>query len=157
MELRNAPPGTFILGYGTDGQTLVWAEGLDPQNVDGDAVYASVTLYTAPFTTDPAALTPAAIAALPNHSDGLFSGFEVANGYTIIPYGATAATGVPAARLVRLSDGAQWEVTPPEGQNWRYHYYPAAEHVWMTTGRAPGGAITTDITRLRIADLAPVP
>ena len=64
---------------------------------------------------------------------------------------------VPAARLVRLSDGAQWEVTPPEGQSWRLYYYPAAEHVWMTTGRDPGAVTITDVTRLTIAELEPVP
>ena len=86
---------------GTDGKDMVWTHGTNHE--DGEGVYLTKSVMTAPFTTDPAELerTQRRLRSDPAYGYGL--NFRLGCGYAV--HDAGRSNGM---LIVRLSDGVSW-------------------------------------------------
>ncbi len=96
------PDGSDLKGFGTDGIDMAWTQGYGP-HPDG-VTFDRYELWTAPYTTDPAALAPRLVGPIAYEGMGV-----VGNGWYV-----HGTVGSDALTLVRLSDGARKQL-PPSG------------------------------------------
>jgi len=90
------------LGLASDGTDLAWIQAYEPNAIRN--VYARTELWTAPFTADPASLSPRMVASLSNPSNRAMLG----DGY----YAVLSSTGTKLfSRVYSLADGSvqQWD------------------------------------------------
>ncbi len=87
---------------GTDGKDLVWMIGTD--HPDAEGVYATKSIMTSPFTTDPAQLQPRRLRSDWNY--GQIAPFVVGCGYAA--HYSSASQTQRGLVIVRLSDGREW-------------------------------------------------
>ncbi|MGH7286293.1 MAG: hypothetical protein ACRELY_32650, partial [Polyangiaceae bacterium] len=89
--------------FATDGTDMMWTEGTG--GVDG-GLYSTVSLYTAPYTSDPATAISSKRRLRSEIPNGLcVSKSVVGCGYAVRYAGGTGL------RVVRLSDGVSWLLT----------------------------------------------
>ena len=133
-------PGVDLLGFASDGHDFAWVQGYDY----GDAGYARLELWTAPYTSDKSALVPRQVP----------SAF-ISTPRGVVGAGMYAASHLEGARDVKelysLSDGSvrQWRV-PAD-------WYFDAGLLWITADEvAYGGHVGATgqrtVFRLSIAD-----
>ncbi len=104
-------PTQGAINVGTDGKDIVWShgEGKGPS----DTLYAKMSVITAPFTTDPAVLSPRRLRT--DLSLGIGTKelqFAVGCGY------AGRQLVGSDAEIVRLSDGAGWRLAGSASWSW---------------------------------------
>jgi hypothetical protein len=90
---------------GTDGTDLVWIEAVAANRMTASDPFDTYTIMTAPYTTDPAALTPRRLRSETGPAFGI-DPFVVGCGYA-------ARSNESHVRLVRLSDGVSWVLDNP--------------------------------------------
>jgi hypothetical protein len=110
-----SPPDNFHAEHdvASDGSSLVWVES---SGYDG-AQFHSSTLYTIPYPLDSGTVAPRALAAWV--CPAAACGVQLENGYVTSPtWAATSEGGSPMhaqVLVVRLNDGATWQVVPDQG------------------------------------------
>ncbi len=95
---------------GTDDQVLVWAQGSG--RIQPSGLFPVVDIMAAPYTTDPAALSPRRVRS--DTSDG-FTAAPIAVGC-----GYAARSGGLGIRLVRLADGVSWLLPGDTSQTFQW-------------------------------------
>ncbi len=105
-----------------NGEQIVWLEG-DRPSFD----YTHVSLWTAPYATDPAHLHPRRVATLGDPRRA--GGGVVANAGVVL----TLQTK-NSARLTRLSDGKSWLIAADPGQRFIQPLWVDDDEVWLSTG-----------------------
>ncbi len=91
---------------GTDGTVLAWMESADADQIQGGGWNGS-TLYTSPYATMGAGLTPTKVRKLPGCTS-LSCTMSVNQGYAVVG----DDSGLASARTItRLSDGMTWSLT----------------------------------------------
>lgn len=147
MELYRAPAGLSVLGVRADGTWITWRSFTTTSTGD--------TLWAAPYRETPP------LDARPLWGDIGSGGYSGTIGDGMFAYGANdSATGLPAVRVVDLSDGSRRSVLLPrfpDGTEWSLLADPA----WVTRDEVafPAGRISPTgrlQTVLRI-DLTSVP
>lgn len=104
-------PEQGATNLGTDGVDMVWTYGEGKQS---NGLYSTVSVMTAPYTTDPDELSPRRLRKDMSLGIGTRSlQFAVGCGYA----GRVLATGRDA-QIVRLSDGAGWVLAGNDSWRW---------------------------------------
>ncbi|NUO50854.1 MAG: hypothetical protein HOV80_18535 [Polyangiaceae bacterium] len=140
--------GAFNIG--SDGVDMVWNEG-EGKEPNTRGWYPTVSIMTAPYTTDPAEVKGRRLRADPNPDISQSSHFAVGCGY-----GAKSLGGV-GVQIVRLSDGAGWFLEP--NAQWRPEVAVGVtcEFVFIQVNDVEGGQGPA-IARVPIASLGkPLP
>jgi hypothetical protein len=132
-NLLTAPPGRTVTGYAVDrtqGNALVWVEAT------GLAPSTNPVLYTAPYTTSGAALTPRRVTAYDDPS-GFGGGYMIAaNGI------ALNVTSPGSVLLTKLTTGESWSVSPEPGMGFADPVWVDDQHFWIMAGTlGPSGAL----------------
>jgi hypothetical protein len=113
---------------GTDGKDLVWTAG-SGRAEGAEGLYPEVSIMTAPFTTDPAALVPRRLRADMNPGIGTAElQFAVGCAYA----GRPLADGTDV-EIVRLRDGAAWRLRGSESWAWERVLGFTCDEVFLTT------------------------
>jgi len=97
------------MGVGTDGNDLVWTHGTD--HPVGEGTYATRTLMTSEYSTDPAFVASRARRLQSNPVS--FERMVVGCGYTAHVIAGTKLED--QVQVVRLSDGFAWKIPVPTG------------------------------------------
>jgi len=137
---------------GTDGNDLVWSLG--ENRPPGEVGYPDLSIYTAPFTTDPAALQPRRLRRDMANDTGTFEKqFAVGCGFA----GRYIAASGLDSQLVRLSDGVAWRFTGVQLKfRWNRVLGISCEHAYVQAnydaiGKGSPGQRT--IVRVRLDEL----
>jgi hypothetical protein len=134
--LMRGPPDTDVDGFRSDGTSLAWIEGT---GAGPDGLPTNKTLWTAPFTTDPATLATSAHKVTDLAVGDKWAAGVYFNGLLNGIY----ATGNGAGELiaVRLADGARTKVLP--GPGWMFRIvgpmYPTEVWGLMSQSGGPDG------------------
>ena len=103
------PPGGSA-DLGTDGTDLVWLDASGTPDVSG--LFPTLSIMTAPFTTDPAAIVPRRLRS------------ETSPGFAIenfkVGCGFAARRNDSGIRIVRLSDGLSWHLPADPSAIWAW-------------------------------------
>lgn len=91
--------------FGTDGIDMVWVEGGEPDGGATTGTYPPASIMTAPYTTNPAAVVKRRLTTEPDGATVGADNFVVGCGYA-------ARDMYDRIRLVRISDGQSWMLTP---------------------------------------------
>lgn len=136
-------------GLGTDGHSFVWMYG--EGKTQPIAPYPKVSVMTAPFTTDPAALKPKRLRSLATEYP-LVAPWIVGCGYAANEYEANQIL------VVRLSDGWAWKLTDPNPtapplERWHYGtvYGISCDEIYLRAGVGP----QMNVARVRLDALGP--
>jgi hypothetical protein len=137
QTLLTATAPLRVSGYAvdhTDNERLVWVESEDSLNPSQQPV-----MYTSPWADREANLTKRRVTAfdVPGNLGG--GSIIVANGHALI------RTSITRARLIRLSDGAQWSVDADLGSGWAAPMWVDNDELWFVGAPlAPNGVSFTD-------------
>jgi hypothetical protein len=104
--------GVHVVGFATDGITMAWLQASKPQK-DNTGYFDLWELWAAPYTTDPASLSPSRVAIIPELNQyGLAQSLHVGAGHIAVPT-------VPP-RIYRVSDKAYYSApsTPVPDQTY---------------------------------------
>ncbi len=129
---------------GTDGHDLVWLEGMGRPK--GAALFDSLRIMTAPYTTDPAAVTPR---RLRSEVGGVLSSADA----FVVGCGHAAISTSEHIRVVRLSDGQSWILPKPESGPWSWRRPIAVTCDEIFAMATSAGA--SRLARIRIDSLGP--
>ena len=147
-----------VADLGTDGQQLVWIEGMNRPQPNG--VFPDVTAYVAPFTTNPAQIVKRAL-----RSD--LSGYPFGTGPFVVGCGyAARSTFVKrdggledGTILIRLSDGYAWHLPDGPGVDWGWRTPLAitCDEIFVTVVERPTPTAVprVNVARVRIDSLGP--
>jgi hypothetical protein len=151
-ELLRARPGIDewregFADLGSDGKDMVWERGTD--RADPTQSFRAVTLYTAPYTTEPSRLVPRRLRSELPGSLAL-SPFVVGCGYAAHSVFPPNAQG--ALRIVRLATGESWLLEAPLNGPWQW-LHPLA----ITCDEIFAEVHTPEynVARVRLASLGP--
>jgi hypothetical protein len=129
--------------FGTDGTDMVWIDAAGRTTETGP--FDTLTITTAPFTTDPSQITPRRVRTEAGPGFGA-SHFLVGCGY------AVRSTGV-YIRVVRLSDGVSWKLSNQLTDPWGWSEPVAVSCTELfATVQIPGA---TRLARVRLDSLGP--
>ena len=136
-------PTRAVGGLATDGVDMVWLEGEGTTAAPG--VFASRSIYTAPFTTEPAVLQPRRMRAWPGQQLDTIYPPAVGCGHAAF---VDTSVSPPNLVLVRLVDGAGWTIRSPAGnaQSWNLPLAITCSEVFAQAG--------DNIRRFPLASLA---
>lgn len=111
------PTGAHAVELVTDGRNLVWEQGYDQLAI---TTFTRLELWTAPYTTDPAALMPRRLAVLEHNgvTDAHFSGDHV-----VIASARARVLAYP------LDGGSRRAITAPDGFEWGDILFAGPEEV----------------------------
>jgi hypothetical protein len=127
--------------FGTDGKALVWTYGEGNQG----GIYATTSIMTAPYTTDPETLKPRRLRSDPLQT--MTEPFAVGCGYAAHNI---KVNDIASLLVVRLADGASWIV--PGSKDW----YPAgALAVTCDDVFLANVAAGSHLVRIRLDSLGP--
>jgi hypothetical protein len=150
-----------VADLGTDGQQLVWIEGLNRPEPNG--VFPDITAYVAPFTTDPAQIVKRALRSdLSGYPFGT-SPFVVGCGYAARATEMKRDGGFEnGTLLIRLSDGYAWHLHDGPGVDWGWRTPLALTcdelFVKVVERPTPGATPRWNVVRVRIDSLgSPTP
>ncbi len=138
-------PTTNVPVFATDGTTMVWQQGRDPEG-SGFFTKWKYDLYAAPYATDPAKLTPR---LLMSDTPATLGQFVAANGWLSGSH-YRDETGKPRDRdgvVVRLSDGEVRAIDFPNYVGPGLKSFPGEDELWMAQ---TGGGNTNASTILRV-------
>jgi len=127
--------------------TLVWMTGVAP--FDAKGYFPTAYLYTAPFTDDPATLTPTRVRTFQNGMPATVHQGIAGQGYYVFQRGKDQRL-----HLFRLSDGHHWKVMPPDGLGAIWPMEIDAENVAYWAG-PPGVGQPWGLVMQRIDALGP--
>jgi hypothetical protein len=149
VTFGNANSAEGAADIGTDGTDLVWVQGsggCSPQTL----LYASASIMTAPFVTDPRQLHPRRLRSEIPNGVGV-SRFVVNCGYAA----RQTANGI---RVVRLADGVSWQLSADGRLSWQWEIPIAltcSELFAQVSARPDGGPGRTQYARVRLDSLGP--
>jgi hypothetical protein len=127
-RLVRAPGTRHVCGFAIDrgdNESLVWVES------DTIQPASNTVLFTAPRATSEASLVRRRVTAF-DDTDGLCGGRMIANGgYALIRVSEAKAL------LIRLSDGAGWEIAAEPGTVFLKEVWVDDQDVWLATGVKP--------------------
>jgi hypothetical protein len=137
---------------GTDGKDLVWTLG--ENRPAGEIGYPDLSIYTAPFTTDPSSLQPRRLRRDMANDTGTFEKqFAVGCGFA----GRYIAASGLDCQLVRLSDGVAWRFTGVQLKfRWNRVLGISCEHAYVQAnydGVGQGSPGQRTIVRVRLDEL----
>jgi len=127
---------------GTDGTDMVWLQG--DKEADAGNYYPNLSFWTAPFTTDPAALVPRRLRSMAMKNFQM-ERVQVGCGY------ASIDAGIYGIAVVRLSDGQGWYVPDSDNQNFNRTLAVTCDEIFVRA--IIGGKI--NVARIRLDSLGP--
>ncbi len=143
-------PGDTTQGaanIGSDGVDMVWTHG-EGKGANDFGLYPTVSIMTAPYTTDPALLQPRRLRSDMNPGIGTKSlQFAVGCGYA----GRVLADS-PGAEIVRLSDGAAWVLEGSSDWRWGEVLGITCEDIFIQANDVPAKK-PANILRVPLASL----
>jgi hypothetical protein len=148
--LLQASPGRYVFGYAVDrkqGDALVWLEAADLGGFGGP-----VDMWTAPFALPPAAIQRRRVMYDAQSPGGLGVYILAFDGYALF------VRNRDQARLVRLSDGLGWILTPDTGTDFASPVGITEDYVVLNTAvRFPTFPVGRgdSLIRYRRSDLGP--
>lgn len=145
--------GMDIVGFWTDGVTLVWIQSAPPYTVA--EVPTVVELWSSPYSSDPAELVPARVVELGpsfRHPEHRYeSGLVVLRDSQWDP--ATQAVSWSRDYVIRLRDRVYWSIEAPDGLWWGDILYAAADEIAMAVQPAHDQTRTSTVRRQRLPAL----
>jgi hypothetical protein len=132
-------------GIASDGKDMVWTLGEGRK--EGEYIWPVLSVITAPYTTDPAAVQSRRLRSDPNINlnPDLWA---VGCGY-----GGREIVGKNGVQLVRLSDGVAWHLSSPKGSGigWRDVIGFTCEEAFVRIETLSGA----NVVRIRLDSLGP--
>ena len=129
---------------GTDGTDMVWLYGSGAQPSAG--LYPTVSIMTAPYTTNPAVITPRRLRS------------EIANGFGVSPFlvgcGYAVRNTEQGERIVRISDGVSWMLPQSSSWNWQSVVAITCDEIFANA-LAKGANAHVNLVRVRLDSLGP--
>ncbi|AKU95752.1 hypothetical protein AKJ09_02416 [Labilithrix luteola] len=141
-------------GFGTDGVDMVWFEGT---NQTSSGVFENVDVWTAKYTTDPAALIATKRHLLADELNSWPDQFVVGCGYAVVGIHANRSWGTATGlHVIRLSDGRSWTIeTESQLQAYQFQFTrPVAVTCDEVFTKATAGSFW-HVARIRLDSLGP--
>jgi hypothetical protein len=130
---------------GTDGTDLVWIDAQGRASQSSSSPFTTLTIMTAPFTTEPSAVVPRRLRTEEGPS------FDVRN--FVVGCGFAARANGYHVRIVRLSDGRSWVLANAPGAPVAWELPLALTCTELFASVRSGGATRT--ARVRLDSIGP--